>query len=126
MRYGHNVYSLSRMGGKNLKALLGVPDQLDGIEKVSGCTRSMEKGTDALKARYKAELQPFEDKRAHLSFAKTKRSELGAQLILINGLRNISKDFEKASSEKGRSTDAPKNPSRDTPARQRTRRRDLE
>ena len=40
--------------------------------------------------------------------------------------RDISKDFEKASSEKGRSTDAPKKPPRDKPTRQRTRRRDLE
>jgi len=40
--------------------------------------------------------------------------------------RNISKDFEKVSSERDRSTDAPIKRSRDRPARQRTRRRDLE
>ena len=48
------------------------------------------------------------------------------QLEAWTKARNISKDFEKVSSKKGRSADAPQKPSRDKPARQRTRRRDLE
>ena len=48
------------------------------------------------------------------------------QLEAWTKARNISKDFEKVSSEKDRSTDVPKKPSRDKPTRQRTRRRDLE
>ena len=81
----HNVYSLSRVGGmktKDLKARLGLPDQLDGIEKVSRHIRqSMTKEVlgriEAMKARHKAESQPLEDKKAQLVFRqKAERREL--------------------------------------------------
>ena len=236
----HNVYSLSRVGGvktKELKARLGLPDQLDGIEKVSrhirqSMTQEVRGRIDAMKARHKTEFQPLDDKKAQLVFRqKAERRELSDEqrvkrhlliksgrdkfrrgvrgifdrvsgrhkrLTLINRkkgellkarqmeireelifrqnrerselqkdiialrhqqrqertllakrvyefrksealrvkqttqleawtkARNISKDFEEVSSEKDRSTDAPKKPSRDKPTRQRTRRRDLE
>ncbi|MGI1678754.1 MAG: relaxase/mobilization nuclease domain-containing protein [Cellvibrionaceae bacterium] len=81
----HNVYSLSRVGGiktKELKARLGAPDQLYGIEKVSGYIRkSMTKEVlgriDALKARHKTESQPLKDKKAQLVFRqRAERREL--------------------------------------------------
>ena len=61
---------------KDLKARLGLPDQLDGIEKVSGHIRqSMTKEVlgriETLKARHKAESQPLEDKKAQLVFRQT-------------------------------------------------------
>lgn len=236
----HNVYSLSRVGGvktKDLKARLGLPDQLDGIEKVSrhirqSLTQEVRGRIDAMKARHKTEFQPLDDKGTQLVFRqKAERRELSDEqrvkrhlliksgrdkfrrgvrgifdrvsgrhkrLTLINRkkgellkarqienreklifhqnrerselqkdiialrhqqrqertllakrvyefrqsealrvkqttqleawtkARNISKDFEKVSSKKGHSIDAPQKPSRDKPARQRTRRRDLE
>ena len=81
----HNVYSLSRVGGvrtKDLKARLGLPDQLDGIEKVSrhirqSMTQEVRGRIDAMKARHKTEFQPLDDKKAQLVFRqKAERREL--------------------------------------------------
>ncbi len=236
----HNVYSLSRVGGiktKDLKSRLGLPDQIDGIEKVSryirqSLTQEVRGRIDTMKARHKSEFQPLEDKKMQLVFRQqAERRELSDEqrvkrhlliqsgrdkfrrgvrgifdrvsgrhkrLTLINQkkgallekrqmenreklifrqnlertelqksiialrhqqrqertllakriyeyrqsealrakqstqleawtkARNLSKDFDKVSSKKGRSDDPSHKPSRDKPARQRTRRRDFE
>ena len=57
--------------------------------------------------------------------SETLRVKQSTQLEAWTKVRNLSRDFDKVSSNKGHSVDAPEEPSRDKPTRQRARRRHL-
>lgn len=124
----HNVYSLSRVGGikkKDLKAR-----QMESREKLifrqNREQSELQKNIVALRVKHRQERALLAKRVYEFRQSEVKRTWRSTDFDQWTKARNISKDFEKVSFKKGHSIDAPKKPSRDKPARQRTRRRDLE
>ena len=86
----------------------------------------LQKGVIALRHQQRQERTLLAKRVYEFRQSEALRVKQTTQLEAWTKARNISKDFEKVSSKKGRSDDVLQKPSRDKPARQRTRRRDLE